>query len=367
MTNSNNSANGVEQISLDRALVERILQAHEMSCVDWPAMRRLQVALRAPATAPQGSMQALLALIANDAHAMSFQSMAQYRNALLNSVAANCAPAPAGGMTDKLRRIAQKLEADGDEHGCAADIRDLLSRSNAPQPEAAQPAPMPVALLDELREKIRDAVANSLNSTYVCGRVWSAWQAGTMSEDDFIPFADCDEEIDAVVDAVIAALPLQSQPVQIDPFEAVYCAIFGGLPNGLAACDNFKDWKCSLMARCYNQSAPSTAVPEGLIELLRSIRPKYGDVGTRDIDVTEKQSRIDAAIAMLTAAPSGDAKDAAWWAVTMEAAASLEDAVSCLADQDAQRTAKNSAEYVRKRARELAAMQQPNATTDGDK
>lgn len=40
--------------------------------------------------------------------------------------------------------------------------------------------------------------------------------------------------------------------------------------------------------------------PPGLIELLREIRPKHGAVGTRDIDVTEQQRKIDAAIALLS-------------------------------------------------------------------
>ncbi|MES3022727.1 MAG: Lar family restriction alleviation protein [Pseudomonadota bacterium] len=40
---------------------------------------------------------------------------------------------------------------------------------------------------------------------------------------------------------------------------------------------------------------------EGLIALLESIRPNYGAVGSRDVDVTAQRSRIDAAIAMLRA------------------------------------------------------------------
>jgi hypothetical protein len=44
---------------------------------------------------------------------------------------------------------------------------------------------------------------------------------------------------------------------------------------------------------------PSLA-PAGLIELLQALRPKHGAVGTRDVDVTEQQRKIDAAIAMLS-------------------------------------------------------------------
>ena len=80
---------------------------------------------------------------------------------------------------------------------------------------AALSAPLPKEALEdqeEMRESLREAVAGSLNSTYVCGRVWSAWQVGTMTEDDFVPFSDCEEAIDAVVDAAITAIrSLQAQ------------------------------------------------------------------------------------------------------------------------------------------------------------
>ncbi|TCK39689.1 hypothetical protein B0G84_5029 [Paraburkholderia sp. BL8N3] len=38
---------------------------------------------------------------------------------------------------------------------------------------------------------------------------------------------------------------------------------------------------------------------ERLIELLREIRPNYGDVGSRDVDVRKRQEQIDEAIALL--------------------------------------------------------------------
>lgn len=52
------------------------------------------------------------------------------------------------------------------------------------------------------------------------------------------------------------------------------------------------------------------AQPEGeapqaeLVELLKAIRPNYGDVGSRDIDVTAQRKRIDRAIELLSA-PAG--------------------------------------------------------------
>jgi hypothetical protein len=62
----------------------------------------------------------------------------------------------------------------------------------------------------------------------------------------------------------------------------------------------------AFMAECdraLNGRAAKPAVPDDLVELLRELRPNYGDVGSRDVDVTEKQRKIDAAIALLSAAP----------------------------------------------------------------
>ena len=41
--------------------------------------------------------------------------------------------------------------------------------------------------------------------------------------------------------------------------------------------------------------------PSGLIDLLKSLRPTHGAIGSRDADVTEQQRKIDDAIAMLAA------------------------------------------------------------------
>jgi hypothetical protein len=63
-----------------------------------------------------------------------------------------------------------------------------------------QPAPVqPVAL--------RDALADSLGSVYVCDRVWSAWGVGTMTQDDFYPAAESDEVLDSLVEAIAKATP----------------------------------------------------------------------------------------------------------------------------------------------------------------
>lgn len=65
-------------------------------------------------------------------------------------------------------------------------------------------------------------------------------------------------------------------------------------------------WKALVYAatELVRRGAPSPALPEGLVELLREIRPKYGAPGSRDVDVAEQQRKIDAAIALIAAAPN---------------------------------------------------------------
>ena len=70
----------------------------------------------------------------------------------------------------------------------------------------AQPKQESAADAQQAKDAVRDAISQVLTSVYVCGRVWSAWQAGTMTEDDFIPAADSDEVLNEITDAAIAAL-----------------------------------------------------------------------------------------------------------------------------------------------------------------
>lgn len=73
------------------------------------------------------------------------------------------------------------------------------------------PPPQRKPLTDEQREHLRDAFAQSLTSVYVCGRVWEAWQYGTMSEGDFQPAGECEEVLDALIEA---AHGITAQPEQ---------------------------------------------------------------------------------------------------------------------------------------------------------
>jgi hypothetical protein len=58
----------------------------------------------------------------------------------------------------------------------------------------------------DLRARIRAALAAELfaSEALYCGRDWTAWAIGTMTEDDFSRFTDDDDRTDAVTDAVMA-------------------------------------------------------------------------------------------------------------------------------------------------------------------
>lgn len=93
------------------------------------------------------------------------------------------------------------LWRDHREPGSALDQLDRRISSAIAQPVATQ------GEQDVLSdEALREAVAESLRGMYGCGRVWSAWNVGTMREDDFYPAEECDECITQVADAVRAAI-----------------------------------------------------------------------------------------------------------------------------------------------------------------
>lgn len=59
---------------------------------------------------------------------------------------------------------------------------------------------------DDLKTKIRDAIASNMTSVYLCNRVWSAWRYGTMSEDDFTAAIESDQFVNDMATAVVSAL-----------------------------------------------------------------------------------------------------------------------------------------------------------------
>lgn len=97
------------------------------------------------------------------------------------------------------------------EEGPGAHVAVFL----APPSESAQaeqagpvavqsPAPAHAALTEDA---LTDLIAENMTAVYHCTRVWYAWHVGTMSQDDFEPYADSDSprELAAVILAAIAA------------------------------------------------------------------------------------------------------------------------------------------------------------------
>jgi hypothetical protein len=63
---------------------------------------------------------------------------------------------------------------------------------------------------DAQRNRVWNAVQKAVIGAFWCNRVWSAWQVGTMTEDDFVPMQQCYTAIDEITDSVIAAQLAQS-------------------------------------------------------------------------------------------------------------------------------------------------------------
>lgn len=63
-----------------------------------------------------------------------------------------------------------------------------------------------IGVEDDVRyQSVRQAVAAALRGNYYCGRTWSAWNVGTMTESDFSPSEDVSEVVDGITAAAIAA------------------------------------------------------------------------------------------------------------------------------------------------------------------
>lgn len=87
------------------------------------------------------------------------------------------------------------------------DNREVTPLFATPPANKAEVVPLAVD-----REAVRDAVADSMTGLYHCGRVWSAWGYGTMSESDFSLAADDEDILDNITDAVIAAIGKVATP-----------------------------------------------------------------------------------------------------------------------------------------------------------
>ena len=107
-------------------------------------------------------------------------------------------------MAKRIEELEKKVEERSVEHLAAHLTHD--KGYQAGRQDAADQA-MTIALMKSEQPEqepvaLREALASALTSVYVCGRVWSAWGVGTMSEDDFIPASESDEVLDELVSAV---------------------------------------------------------------------------------------------------------------------------------------------------------------------
>lgn len=101
---------------------------------------------------------------------------------------------------------AEQLYADG-HYALSLEIAAL---------KAAQPAALPVLT----REALLDIVNRQLVGLYYCGRVWNAWNVGTMTQDDFSP-AEETEYAANIVDEIQAKLAQPEQTAKQDEIATV--------------------------------------------------------------------------------------------------------------------------------------------------
>ena len=102
-----------------------------------------------------------------------------------------------------LAQCAEQLSADG-HYALSREIAAL---------KAAQLVALPVLT----REALLDIVNRQLVGLYYCGRVWNAWNVGTMTQDDFSP-AEETEYAANIVDEIQAKL---AQPEQTAAHEEI--------------------------------------------------------------------------------------------------------------------------------------------------
>ena len=90
------------------------------------------------------------------------------------------------------------------EHG-RAKASDLSVRLTAHI--ARESAQVESVAPPDQRQAVVDAIASALGDAYDCTRVWAAWCAGTMTEDDFVQVAEQEDRLLEIADAAIAAMP----------------------------------------------------------------------------------------------------------------------------------------------------------------
>lgn len=62
-----------------------------------------------------------------------------------------------------------------------------------------------------VRDRLRDALAETLGDAMDCTRVWEAWGVGTMGPDDFQVIAEDDERLEEIVDAALQVIGVPTE------------------------------------------------------------------------------------------------------------------------------------------------------------
>lgn len=104
----------------------------------------------------------------------------------------------------------------------AMKIARAITAGQSPAPVTAEPAQS----IHE-NEEVRQAVAEGLRGLWGCGRVWSAWNVGTMGEEDFYAADSSDECIDQMIHAIaflIAPAPADRDAIRAEALEEAIAA-----------------------------------------------------------------------------------------------------------------------------------------------
>ena len=127
-----------------------------------------------------------------------------------------------------------------DAIGAATTLSNILDRDSK---ILADVAPVPESVfgnadLNEL-EVVKDAVHEALGNALDCGRVWSAWQAGTMSQDDFSSVSEDEDRLTEISTAAIKAVNRVRSVSDIRSREVMPAKTVGVLHPDDAAVDAF--------------------------------------------------------------------------------------------------------------------------------
>jgi len=105
-------------------------------------------------------------------------------------------------------------EIDADGARAVAEFNAVIAHIDSAVEGAKMVHPTPSPLTRPAvpdKDLLADLIREHMTSVYHCGRVWEAWSVGTMSEDDFSPYAKSDSP-DELADAILAMLAAAPQP-----------------------------------------------------------------------------------------------------------------------------------------------------------